>query len=88
MFSLARRRREAQRQKNLEEQFSKKDENGNGRVLPEQMIKIFEDNEVEGTKSRIFRKQGTPRPVPHAFLIYFMHGSEALFPKQSSSTQK
>lgn len=48
MFSLARRRREAERQKKLEEQFAKKDANGNGRITVEQMIKIFEDNEVQG----------------------------------------
>lgn len=48
MFSLARRRREAERQKKLEEQFAKADANGNGRITAEQMIKIFEDNEVQG----------------------------------------
>ncbi len=48
MFSLARRRREAERQKKLDEAFSKADANGNGRITVEQMIKIFEENEVIG----------------------------------------
>ena len=48
MFSLARRRREAERRKKLEEVFSKADSNGNGRITVEQMVKIFEENEVQG----------------------------------------
>ena len=48
MFSLARRRREAERHKKLEEQFLKKDANGNGRITAEQMVQIFEENEVQG----------------------------------------
>ena len=48
MFSLARRRREAERHKKLEEQFLKKDANGNGRITVEQMVQIFEENEVQG----------------------------------------
>lgn len=47
MFSLARRRREAERHKKLEEQFLKKDANGNGRITVEQMVQIFEENEVQ-----------------------------------------
>jgi len=47
MFSLARRRREAERHKKLEEQFLKKDANGNGRITAEQMVQIFEENEVQ-----------------------------------------
>ena len=47
MFSLARRRREAERRKKLEEVFSKADSNGNGRITVEQMVKIFEENEVQ-----------------------------------------
>ena len=48
MFSLARRRREAERHKKLDEQFNKADANGNGRITGDQMIKIFEANEVVG----------------------------------------
>jgi len=47
MFSLARRRREAERHKKLEEQFLKKDANGNGRITAEQMVEIFVENEVQ-----------------------------------------
>lgn len=46
MFSLARRRREAERQKKLDELFSKADQNGNGRITYDQMIKIYQDAEV------------------------------------------
>ena len=49
MFSLARRRREAERHKKLEEQFLKKDANGNGRITAEQMVEIFVENEVQGS---------------------------------------
>ena len=48
MFSLARRRREAERHKKLEEAFTKADTNGNGKITAEQMIKIFEVNDVVG----------------------------------------
>ena len=48
MFSLARRRREAERHKKLDEQFAKADTNGNGKITPEQMVKIYEANEVVG----------------------------------------
>ena len=51
MFSLARRRREAERRKKLEEVFSKADSNGNGKITAEQMVKIFEENEVQGKES-------------------------------------
>lgn len=45
MFMLARRRREAERQKKLEEAFREADENGNGRITPQQMIKLFAAND-------------------------------------------
>ena len=51
MFSLARRRREAERHKKLEDQFNKADTSGNGKITAEQMVKIFEDNEVVGKYS-------------------------------------
>ena len=51
MFSLARRRREAERHKKLEDQFNKNDTSGNGKITAEQMVKIFEDNEVVGKHS-------------------------------------
>ena len=47
MLGIVKRRREAERQKKLEEQFSKADQNGNGRITAEQMVKIFNDNEIE-----------------------------------------
>ena len=46
MFSLPRRRREAQRQKHLKEQFAHKDQDGHGRITAEQMMEIFEENKV------------------------------------------
>ena len=48
MFMLARRRREAERQKKLEEAFREADENGNGKITPQQMIKLFAANDVIG----------------------------------------
>jgi hypothetical protein len=48
MFSLTRRRREAERNKKLEDVFREADSNGNGKITPEQMIKIFEVNDVAG----------------------------------------
>ena len=51
MFMLARRRREAERQKKLEEAFREADENGNGRITPQQMIKLFAVNECVGKQA-------------------------------------
>ena len=48
MFSLTRRRREAERNKRLEEVFREADTNGNGKITPEQMVKIFEVNDCAG----------------------------------------
>jgi len=50
MFSLTRRRREAERNKKLEEVFREADDNGNGKITAEQMVKIFEANDVAGGK--------------------------------------
>jgi Ca2+-binding EF-hand superfamily protein len=51
MFSLTRRRREAERNKKLEDVFREADANGNGKITQEQMIKIFEVNDVAGEHS-------------------------------------
>ena len=48
MLSIARKRREAERNKKLEEQFNKADTNSNGKIRPKQMMKIFEANDVSG----------------------------------------
>ena len=48
MFSLTRRRREAERNKKLEDVFREADANGNGKITQEQMIKIFEVNDIAG----------------------------------------
>ena len=48
MMSMMKKRREAERNKNLEAQFVKKDANRNGRINAEQMVQIFKDNEVQG----------------------------------------
>ena len=48
MMSMMKKRREAERNKKLEEQFVKKDANRNGRINAEQMVQIFKDNEVQG----------------------------------------
>jgi len=47
MMSMMKKRREAERNKNLEAQFVKKDANRNGRINAEQMVQIFKDNEVQ-----------------------------------------
>jgi len=47
MFGVIRGRRDANRNKKLEEQFLKKDSNGNGRITAEQMIQIFQENEIQ-----------------------------------------
>jgi len=46
MLSIARKRREAERNKKLEEQFNKADTNSNGKIRPKQMMKIFEANDI------------------------------------------
>ena len=48
MLSIARKRREAERNKKLEEQFNKADTNSNGKIRPKQMMKIFEANDISG----------------------------------------
>ena len=48
MLSIARKRREAERNKKLETEFNKADTNGNGKIKSEQMIKIFEANDILG----------------------------------------
>ncbi len=48
----SRRRREAERNKRLEEVFREADTNGNGKITPEQMIKIFEVNDCPGDSWR------------------------------------
>ena len=81
MFSLARRRREAERRKKLEEVFSKADSNGNGKITAEQMVKIFEENEVQGKESFVtvlysyslvfgsLLSRAFERPAPAAFWV-------------------
>ena len=56
MMSIHKKRREADRNKKLEEQFVKADTNSNGKIRPEQMIKIFEANEVSGMYLYIYLK--------------------------------
>lgn len=51
MFMLARRRREAERQKKLEDAFREADENGNGKITPQQMIKLFAANDCIGKEA-------------------------------------
>ena len=51
---LARRRREAERQKKLEDAFREADENGNGKITPQQMIKLFAANDCIGEKKTVF----------------------------------
>ncbi len=61
MFSLTRRRREAERNKKLEEIFRDADENGNGKITQEQMIKIFEANEIAGKHNLYLSKKRNPK---------------------------
>ena len=64
---LARRRREAERQKKLEDAFREADENGNGKITPQQMIKLFAANDCIGETADIFRCTCT---VSHNFVSH------------------
>ena len=48
MFSLMKKRNEAARQKKMDHIFQKADENGNGKITPQQMVKAFAANDVTG----------------------------------------
>ena len=74
MFSLARRRREAERHKKLEEQFLKKDANGNGRITAEQMVQIFEENEVQGTRYTYVTnfKRFSHKKIPVCHILFLL----------------
>ncbi len=48
MFSLARRRREAQRAQKLDEVFREYDTNGSGSITAAELVKMYADNEVAG----------------------------------------
>ena len=48
MFSLMRKRNEGARQKKMDHLFSKADDNGNGKITPQQMIKLFAANDIIG----------------------------------------
>lgn len=48
---LARRRRENERRKKMDDAFTKADENGNGMITPQQMVKLFEANDCTGSKT-------------------------------------
>lgn len=63
MFKLTRKRREAKRQKELDEVFHKADTSGNGKITTEQMINIFKEAEItipdiEDEISKICDKNG------------------------------
>jgi len=49
MFSLMKKRNEAARQKKMDHIFQKADENGNGKITPQQMVKAFAANDVTVT---------------------------------------
>ena len=49
MFSLMKRRNEAARQKKMDHIFLKADDNGNGKITPQQMVKLFAANDVTGS---------------------------------------
>lgn len=53
MFSLMKKRNEAARQKKMDHIFQKADENGNGKITPQQMVKAYAANDVTGS----FQKQ-------------------------------
>ena len=61
MMSMMKKRREAERNKKLEEQFVKKDANRNGRINAEQMVQIFKDNEVQGTVVKFIYSEKTTK---------------------------
>ena len=48
MFSLMKKRNEAARQKKMDHIFQKADENGNGKITPQQMVKAYAANDVTG----------------------------------------
>ena len=48
MFSLMKKRNEAARQKKMDHVFAKFDDNGNGRITPQQMVKLFASADVTG----------------------------------------
>ena len=48
MFSLMKKRNEAARQKKMDHIFAKGDDNGNGKITPQQMVKLFAANDVTG----------------------------------------
>ncbi len=52
MMHLARKRREAERHRKLEEVFREADVKGEGRLTREQVSKIFTSNEVNGKQAR------------------------------------
>jgi len=73
MFMLARRRREAERQKKLEDAFREADENGNGKITPQQMIKLFAANDcivpnIDEEAARLTDKDGWI--IRHEFLKF------------------
>ena len=51
MLSLARKRREAERNKKLDDAFQKADTDGTGKLSKEQMIKCFEAADVMSKSS-------------------------------------
>ena len=55
MFSLTRRRREAERNKKLEDAFREADVNGKGFLTKEQVVKLFVANEVSGKEWELIR---------------------------------
>ena len=73
MFMLARRRREAERQKKLEEAFREADENGNGRITPQQMIKLFAANDCAGEYAmNQGQERGYGQYITHRNLIFWL----------------
>ena len=50
MFSIMRKRREAERLKRLEDAFDKVDTNQSGRITKDQLIKLFSANEITSKK--------------------------------------
>ena len=43
-------RKEGARQKKMDHLFSKADSNGNGKITPQEMVKLFAANDVTGNK--------------------------------------
>ena len=50
-------RNEAARQKKMDHIFQKADENGNGKITPQQMVKAFAANDVTGKLKSLCRVQ-------------------------------